>query len=462
MRVCMILEGCYPYTRGGVSSWVNNYIKSSPDTEYVLWTIHARLEDTKELMYDLPENVVEFKKIILDDAFSENGHTKKADEKCCRKIVDAMENFLSGGDYRYAIETCRKNDFSPSDIAHSEALLDYASKLSEENKELGLSEAFYGLRSIILPVLHILKQDLPTADIYHSAVAGYGGLLGSVAKLVCEKPFILSEHGLYPREREEELLINDWLSDGLRDIWINFFYNLSECAYGFADKVTALFEQAVYRQETLGCDINKSRFVHNGIFCEKFSEIPLRESDGYINIGAFIRFAPIKDVKTLIYVFNNLKQQIKNVRLYIFGGTDNEEYKKECLEIIRELRIDDIYVLGFVDTIEYMKQLDLTVMTSISEGQPLAILESLAAGRPCVATNVGSCKEIIEGSSDDEKAGICCSPMDVDEITKALKKLCEDKALRERYAHNGRKRIVENYTHKKMMDNYFEVYKEVL
>lgn len=460
MRVCMILEGCYPYTRGGVSSWVNDYIKSSPDTEYVLWTIHAKRSDAQKMMYRLPENVVEFKKVFLEDAYLEC--EKKESEEIYAILLDSLNAFLFGGNYSDAIKNCRERAFSPSEIAHSNAFLDFAVRVSEKTGTLGLAEAFYGLRSILLPVIYLLNQDIPNADIYHSAVAGYGGLLGAVAKTVTGKPFILSEHGLYPREREEELLINDWLSDGLRDIWIEFFYNLSRSAYDSADKVTALFEDAIMRQRAIGCDKEKCSFVHNGIYVERFSDIPDREDDGYINIGAFIRFAPIKDIKTLIYVFNNLKNSMENTRLYIFGGTDDKAYKKECLEIIKELRLCDVYILGFVDTVEYMKQLDLTIMTSISEGQPLAILESLAAGRPCVVTNVGSCKEIVEGKNPNEKAGICCSPMDVEGITQALKNLCQNKELRKQYGENGRKIIAENYTHELMMKKYFKVYQEVL
>lgn len=465
MRVCMILEGCYPYTRGGVSSWVNDYIKSSPDTEYVLWTIHSKHEDAEEMMYELPENVVELKKVFIEDAFEDKksySRSLKSGRENYKEVIESLETFLTGGDYIKALEICRNYNLSISDVAHSGELLDYSRTLSEKKDNLGLAETFYGMRSMLLPILYLIEQEIPEADIYHSIVAGYGGVLGSVAKLVKGKPFIVSEHGLYPREREEELLINDWLVDDLRDLWINFFYNLSECAYSFADKVTALFEEANKKQEALGCNIKKCEFIQNGIYCDKYTDIEFREDDGWVNIGAFIRFAPIKDVKTLIYAFKNLKEQMSNVRLYIFGDIDDQEYEQECKGIIEELNIDDIHILGYVDTIEYMKRIDLTVMTSISEGQPLALLESLAGGRPCVVTNVGNCKEIVEGKSENERGGICCSPMDINGITKALNTLCLDSNLRRQYGMNGKNRIVKNYNHNKMMKRYFEVYNEVL
>lgn len=48
-----------------------------------------------------------------------------------------------------------------------------------------------------------------------------------------------------------------------------------------------------------------------------------------------------------------------------------------------------------------MKKLDFVLLTSISEGQPLAVLEAMAAGRPAVTTDVGCCRELIEGVDDE-------------------------------------------------------------
>ena len=50
-----------------------------------------------------------------------------------------------------------------------------------------------------------------------------------------------------------------------------------------------------------------------------FSQIPLKEPDGWIDIGAVVRLAPIKDIKTMLYSFYELAQQVPNVRLHIMG-----------------------------------------------------------------------------------------------------------------------------------------------
>ena len=51
----MILEGSYPYINGGVSSWMHNYIKASPDIEYVLWVIGAHEKDKGRFKYELAD-----------------------------------------------------------------------------------------------------------------------------------------------------------------------------------------------------------------------------------------------------------------------------------------------------------------------------------------------------------------------------------------------------------------------
>ena len=68
MRICLILEGSYPYTHGGVSSWMHNYIQQMPETEFVLWVIGAYHKDQGKFFVQPPENVVEIHEVFLDDA----------------------------------------------------------------------------------------------------------------------------------------------------------------------------------------------------------------------------------------------------------------------------------------------------------------------------------------------------------------------------------------------------------
>ena len=117
----------------------------------------------------------------------------------------------------------------------------------------------------------------------------------------------------------------------------------------------------------------------------------------------------------------------------------------------------------YQDLLEYMKKMDFTVLSSISEGQPLTILESMAAGRPCVATKVGNCVGLLEEPINGTgSAGFCCTPMMPEELANSMEKLCMDKALRREMGENGKKRVLARYTLDKMLNSYHEIYREAL
>ena len=69
---------------------------------------------------------------------------------------------------------------------------------------------------------------------------------------------------------------------------------------------------------------------------------------------------------------------------------------------MREEDLDDTVVFtGAVNIFDYLPRIHVVALTSLSEAQPLVLLEAGAAGIPCVATDVGSCREILEGRSNE-------------------------------------------------------------
>lgn len=174
--------------------------------------------------------------------------------------------------------------------------------------------------------------------------------------------------------------------------------------------ITSLFGNARKIQIDIGCAPERCRVIPNGIHYKRFCDIPLKEEDGWTDIGAVVRLAPIKDIKTLIYSFYELKFRLEKVRLHIIGPEDDKQYAQECYELVRQLGVKDVLFPGMVNVLEYMKKLDFTVLTSISEGQPLSVLESFAAGRPCVTTDVaaaGNCLTEWRAMSLAARASVC-------------------------------------------------------
>ena len=54
MKICLILEGSYPFINGGVSTWMHQYITEMPEHEFVLWVIGAKASDRDHFVYNLP------------------------------------------------------------------------------------------------------------------------------------------------------------------------------------------------------------------------------------------------------------------------------------------------------------------------------------------------------------------------------------------------------------------------
>ena len=113
--------------------------------------------------------------------------------------------------------------------------------------------------------------------------------------------------------------------------------------------------------------------------------------------------------------------------------------------------------------LDNLEKLDFTILTSISEGQPLSVLESFAARRPCVTTDVGCCRELLEGSEGDSfgRAGYYVAPMYREGLADAMEKLCVSEPRRRRMGENAQNRVKTYYKHEDMMENYRKVYREV-
>lgn len=465
MRICLVLEGCYPYVHGGVSTWMHQYIQKMPEHQFVLWVIGAHAKDKGKFVYELPENVVEVNEVFLDEAlrildagllthqFSEKEMEALKGMMLCRKP-----------DWEILVDLYQKQKINPVSFLKSEEFLNMLTEICKEQYPyIAFADAFHTMRSMLLPALYLLGTKVPKADVYHAISTGYGGLLATLGSICNHTPLLLSEHGIYTREREEEIIRAKWVVPSFKKQWIRFFYMLSDVIYQRADRVTSLFTNAMHTQIEIGCTADRCQVIANGISYERFCEIPLKKEDGWVDIGAVVRFAPIKDIKTMIYSFYELTTRIKNVRLHIMGGVDDEEYAEECYALTEQLQLENIIFTGRVDVVKYMEKLDFTILTSLSEGQPLSVLESLAARRPCVTTDVGCCRELLEGSEGDTfgKAGFCVPPMYREGLADAMEKMCESRSMREQMGASGQRRVKKYYRHEQMMENYKKMYEEV-
>ena len=467
MRICIVCEGCYPYVVGGVSSWIHSLINSFPNIEFIVLTVIANRENSGKFVYELPENLTEVHEVYLDDI--DWGKANKADRKSMLNKSEymAVRNMLldKNIDWNIIFDLFQKKKFSINDFLMGADFLNIAKECYKlKYSQIVFSDFLWTLRSMYLPLFHVLKSDIPRADLYHCVATGYSGVLGSIGKYLYGSGLLISEHGIYTREREEEIIKAQWVAGIYKNIWIEQFKKMSNIAYKSADKVTSLYEHARELQIELGCSADKTIVTPNGINTERLSDIPGKkpEDEGFVNVGAILRVTPIKDVKTMIQAFAFAKKTAPNLKLWIMGPCDeDEDYARECFEMVENLDVKDIIFTGRIDVREYLGRMDFTILTSISEGQPLTILESYAAHKPVVSTDVGNCRGLIYGETDDfGEAGILTHIMNVSEIAQAMATLALNTQKCHEMGENGYKRVMARYKIQDMKKQYQEIYKE--
>ncbi|MGN0996297.1 MAG: GT4 family glycosyltransferase PelF [Candidatus Ventricola sp.] len=466
MRICVICEGCYPFVAGGVSSWLHGLIRSMPQHEFVIWAIGAQEKQRNHYAYEMPDNVVGMQDVYLDSVLHEHLrprrrslHLKKDQRAALCALLRCAEP-----DWNCLFRLLSRKGTGNVEFLLTREFLEILMEIAAESyPHVAFTDYFWTIRSMFLPLLYLMGGDVPEADLYYSVSAGYAGVLGSMAHLRTGKPFVLTEHGIYTREREEEILRTDWVPAQFKDLWINMFYMFTRCAYRYADRVTSLFYRASLIQQEIGCPPKKCRVIPNGVNYERFSRVPPKQEDGWVDIGAVVRLVPIKDIKTMLYAFSLVCTERSDVRLHIMGPTnEDEEYYEECVRLKEDLGLKNAIFTGRVNVVEYLEKIDFVLLTSLSEGQPLAVLEGMAAGRPAVTTDVGSCRELLEGSRDDfGPAGLCVPVMHQSALAEAMLTLCENADMRRQMGQNGMRRVCAVYQLSTMVERYDALFSEV-
>lgn len=468
MKICVIAEGCYPYTVGGVSSWVHSMIRSFPNVEFILTAIVSNRSQRGQFVYELPENLTEVHEVYLEDVDWDYSKKKGRRVRLDKTQYQALRSIILNQEVRWEplFALFHEKKVSVDEILMGADFLRVVTECYDlRYSQIAFSDFLWTMRSIYLPLFLVMRMELPKADVYHCVATGYAGVLGSMAKYFYGSGLVISEHGIYTREREEELIKATWVAGTYKNIWIEQFRKMSNLAYQRADLVTSLYEHARTLQHELGCPDNKTIITPNGIDMSRFEDIPgkTEEDEGAINIGAMLRVTPIKDVKTMIQAFAYAKKRAPRIKLWIMGAwAEDEQYAEECFDLVESLEVPDIIFTGQVNITEYLGRMDMTILTSISEGQPLSVLESFAAKKPVIATDVGNCRELIYGGTDDElgQAGILTHIMNIEEIANAIVEMSSNSLMRRQMGESGYQRVKAKYRIEDMRSTYESIYKD--
>jgi glycosyltransferase involved in cell wall biosynthesis len=485
--VCLILEGTYPYVRGGVSSWVHSLLEGLPEISFSLLAVSPGRAAPAERKYALPRNVKVFTEVFVHELAAHAGRRRR------RRVAEGWDAFrlfcrergeLRVGAARHLIRSSSERaGLTADDALFSRAGWDLiVERYQKEAPGTSFIDWFWTWRAIFAPLFQSLVSEIPPARLYHPLSTGYAGLLGAIAKLRTERPLLLTEHGIYVRERLIDIARADWIHEEplrlktvesapnpLKALWTDFFVSLGQLTYAEADLIVALFPENQTLQHELGADPARTRVVPNGVRLEKFAPLAALRGDrrSPLRVGFVGRVVPIKDVKTLLRAFALVAEKLPEVEFWVVGPTDEDpEYFDECQELARSLRLEKLSFTGPKDVSRIYPEIDLMVLTSLSEGQPLTILEAACAGVPTVASDVGDCRSLIEGQPGTDRAlgpsGIVTAIGDPEATARAILQLLSAPELRAAMSRAGATRATTHYGETLVLDRYREIYRALI
>ena len=513
--IMIFSEGTYPYVKGGVSEWIYRLITGLPEFRFGVCFIGASeyVDGRKmEVAYEFPPNLVHLETHWLFDFDEKKDAHKREGSKegfaAVAKLHEALkENRRSIPkelqDLSFYLQTVTFEDF-----LYSMRAWEYIQGQYLKNcPDIPFIDYFWTVRNIHKPIwiLAEIASRLPKAKLYHAPSTGYAGFAAALASYDTKKPFLLTEHGIYTRERKIELLAADWVVfnkphllqeaeeyNYVKRMWIDFFDKIGLFCYNRANYIFSLFSGARQIQIDYGADANRCMVVPNGVKIEPLKATMQKRVDPPRPVISLVgRVVPIKDIKTFIRAIKIATLQNPAIEGWVVGPVEEDpDYVRECQQMAIALglnsqmqefegnksklshgeleRREDLKIkfFGHSDVKEIFPKSALQTLASISEGMPLVILEGFAAGVPCVATDVGSCRDLVYGGIDKAdkalgKAGEIVGIADPEALARNYLELLNFDNGKWQQAQSVALQRVERYYQEEMMiDAYRHYYKE--
>jgi glycosyltransferase involved in cell wall biosynthesis len=477
VRVYLATEGTYPFVVGGVSTWVDMLVRGLPEHEFEIGAVvdnpHYRLA------YRPPPNVtirplplwgLELAEEYLPhpDAWRRSWRTSpsvvrnrflppwerlvvclaapEADPMALGDALSGLAHFAESHDLRRAL----------GDAGTWAVLLDRLMTNPILSRS-GLAPAMAFARTLYRYLLP-LTVPIPVCDVLHSSAAALCALPAIVAKYRYGTPLVLTEHGIYLRER---LLALSGEPLGTKLLFANFYRAVCELAYREADVLTPVCAYNAAWEQALGVEPERIRVIHNGVDPARIEVRP--EPKGPATVGFVGRIDPLKDVLTLIRAFAHVHTVLPEARLRLWGPSTSPEYLNLCRTAVTELGLTDVASFDGPtdDPASAYAACHVVALSSISEAFPYTVVEAMLASRAVVATAVGGVTEALEGTTCRGVA-LVVEPGDPKAMAGALiAVLGAPPAERHRVGADLRDRALTSFTARRVLDGYDAIYREL-
>jgi glycosyltransferase involved in cell wall biosynthesis len=430
-RVALLTEGTYPFQTGGVSTWCDQIVRGLPEHDFELVSVVAT--SGQPAKWVLPDNVVSVQSIPIW-GWVPAARGPKRDR--LRLFVDAFRPFLlsiiapdtSGVVFaeslRGLFDYAQENPLTAAVL--SDAAGEVLREVWESNREERMS-IYEGLKALELieHLLRPLSAPVVQADMCHATSNGLPSLVALLSKWRHGTPFLMSEHGVYLRERY--LAFRDFdVPWTVKYVVLTFYRRLTETAYAHADVIAPVNVFNQRWEVEHGADPDTIVTAMNGVDAAQYPVAP-EEPDEPVIVWVG-RVDPLKDLETLIAAYRKLARRIPAARLDLYGPVPvgNEKYAQRMHEMVSRLGLTGrVRFLGPISPVSSAyHSARVVVLSSISEGLPYTVIEAMMCGRATVSTDVGGVREV---TGD---AGLLVPPKDPDALAIALEMVLSDDDLR--------------------------------
>ena len=306
------------------------------------------------------------------------------------------------------------------------------------------------LNSGLIDSIKAIKR-LQNSNQYHIIhTHGWATMLaGYLTALLDKKVMVINgEHGTLYYKSIQQRMIQRFLFNRMK-------LNLSVSA-ALANEVSRKFK------------IDKSRFkpILNGVDTNKFSpdqkqreqiRSELSISDDQLVVGSVGRLVTVKNYPSLIKAFKLVKEKVPNA-LLLFAGDGPNKAKLEQLTEDQGVKSSVRFLGRREDVPAVMNAYDLFVLPSFREGLSNTILEAMSSGLPAIVSNVGGSPEIVVNG----QTGFLFEVDDIQQLSSNIISLFENSEQLNTFSSNARQHVVNNYSLETMVNNYQNVYQELI
>jgi glycosyltransferase involved in cell wall biosynthesis len=285
----------------------------------------------------------------------------------------------------------------------------------------------------------------------HGGTAGFWGRLGG--QILERKPKIIhSYHGLH--------YLNIFQGNGIKQRLKNaIFKTIDKLILNITDQIICVclsdYEKAISAKVATP---SKTSIINYGIEVDKFSQ-PFDKSasrkifdiasDEFIfgNVG---RLHEQKGHRYLLEAFAKVSDR---ARLLIIGDGDLRE---ELVSLAERLQISDrvIFLGARSDVYEFLSAIDVFVLPSLWEGQPIALLEALAMSKPCIVSDVDGIPEVITNQVN----GYLVPPRDIEQLSNIMDLAIRHPDILHNIAKAGSRTISEKFLAQNMAKEIANIY----